>query len=152
MTQHPVASTSIRRLPKRHDLLARYWKFGIVEYLEHLRHKLPSSQASMESFIFNAYSLTSVLLQDVPSFQAVWMECLGDLARYLFAIEGENEENKEHWKTVARDWYLKTIDVGQATEGRLFHHLGIISKGDPLLQLFYYAKRYSCRDIYLMIV
>jgi hypothetical protein len=142
MTQHPVASSSVRRLPKRHDILARYWKYGIIEFLEHLRRKLPSSKVYMESFIFRAYTLTSVLLEDVPSFQPVWMECLGDLARYLYAIEGENEENKEHWKQVAREWYLKTVDSGHALEGRLFHHLGIISKDDSLSQLFYYSKGY----------
>ena len=49
-------------------------------------------------------------------------------------------EDKDHWKEVARSWYLKTSDVGHGMEGRLYHHLGILSK-DPLTQLFYYAKR-----------
>jgi hypothetical protein len=141
MTQHPSASSSMRRLPKRHDVLARYWKYGVVYLLEYLRQKLPLSQPHMESFIFGTYTLTGVLLQDVPVFQNVWMECLGDLARYLYGIEENDFENKERWKTVAREWYLKTIDVDNGTEGRLFHHLGIISKDDPLLQLFYYIKR-----------
>jgi hypothetical protein len=141
MTQHPSASPSMRRLPKRHDVLARYWKYGVVYLLEYLRQKLPLSQPYMDSFIFGTYTLTGVLLQDVPVFQNVWMECLGDLARYLYGIEENDFENKERWKTVAREWYLKTIDVDNGTEGRLFHHLGIISKDDPLLQLFYYIKR-----------
>src|SRR5438270_1590594 len=90
MTQHPSASSSVRRLPKKHDLLARYWKYGIVYLLEYFREKLPISQPHMQSFIYAAYTLTGVLLQDVPVFQAVWMECLGDLVRYLYAIE-END-------------------------------------------------------------
>lgn len=96
----------------------------------------------MHSFIFDAYSLTSVLLQDVPVFQNVWMECLGDLSRYLYGIEEEDDETKEHWRDMAAEWYLKTSDVNNGMEGRLFHHLGILSKFDPLLQLYYFAKRY----------
>lgn len=143
MTQHPSASASVRRLPKRHNILARYWKYGIVQYLEYLRSKLPLSQVHMKSFIFEAYTLTSVLLQDVSVFQAVWMECLGDLARYLYGIEENDEENKEHWREIASEWYLRTVDGGHGIEGRLFHHLGILSKDDRLLQLFYFSKRYS---------
>ncbi len=142
MTQHPSASSSVRRLPKKHDLLARYWKYGIVYLLEYFRQKLPISQPHMQSFIYAAYTLTSVLLQDVPVFQAVWMECLGDLVRYLYAIEENDAESKEHWRQMASEWYLKTIDINHGTVGRLYHHLGIISKGDPIMQLFYYAKRY----------
>ena len=74
-------------------------------------------------------------------FETVWLECLGDLARYLFGIEENEAKDKDHWKEVARRWYLRTIDAGHGMEGRLFHHLGILSK-DPLTQLFYYAKRY----------
>jgi hypothetical protein len=140
MTQHPSATASVRRLPRKHDILARYWKHGIIELLEYLRSKLPLSEQHMQSFIFGAYTLTSVLLHDVPVYTAVWQECLGDLARYLYGIEQNETEDKDHWKEVARSWYLKTSDVGHGMEGRLYHHLGILSK-DPLTQLFYYAKR-----------
>jgi hypothetical protein len=142
MTQHPSAPTNVRRLVKRHDVLARYWKYGIVQFLEYLRQKLPSSQTHMQSFIFGAYTLTSVLLQDVPVFEGAWMECLGDLARYLYGIEESGTEDKAHWKEIAQEWYVKAIDLSHAMEGRLFHHLGILSKEDPLLQLYYFAKRY----------
>jgi hypothetical protein len=141
LTQHPSASSNVRRLPKRHDVLARYWKYGIVQLLEFYRQKLPLSEVHMHDFIFFAYALTGLLLQDVPCFQAVWMECLGDLARYLYGIESDAED-KDHWKEIAREWYLRTIDVNHGIEGRLYHHLGILSKDDPLLQLYYFAKRY----------
>jgi hypothetical protein len=140
MTQHPSATASVRRLPRKHDVLARYWKYGIVQLLEYLRSKLPLSEQHMQSFIFGAYTLTCVLLNDVPVYTAVWQECLGDLARYLYGIEENEVEDKDHWKEVARSWYLKTSDVGHGMEGRLYHHLGILNK-DPLTQLFYYAKR-----------
>jgi hypothetical protein len=142
MTQHPVASPNVRRLPKKHDMLARYWKFGIVQLLEFLRAKLPLSETHMESFIYGAYTLTSLLLQDVGAFAGVWEEVLGDLARYLYGIEND-EEKKEHWSGVAKEWYLRTVESGGGVEGRLFHHLGILSKGDVCLQLFYFAKRYQ---------
>lgn len=145
MTQHPSAPPSVRRLPRKHDVLARYWKLGIVQFLEYLRSKLPLSEQHMRFFIFSAYTLTSLLLNDVPVYTAVWQECLGDLARYLFGIEENEAEDKDHWKEVARGWYLRTVDVGHGMEGRLFHHLGILSR-DPLTQLFYYAKRYCPRE------
>jgi hypothetical protein len=140
MTQHPSSSSSVRRLPKRHDVLARYWKYGIVQFLEFLRQKLPQSLSQMQSFIFMAYTLTGVLLQDVPVFENVWMECLGDLARYLYGID-DDTDNKIHWRSIASEWYLKTIDINHGMEGRLFHHLGILSKDDNLLQLYYFCKR-----------
>jgi hypothetical protein len=142
MTQHPTASANVRRLPRRHDVLTRFWKFGIVHFLEYLREKLPSSEIHMHSFIYAAYTLTGVLLQDVPVFEGVWMECLGDLARYLYGIERNDVEVKDHWKEIATEWYLKTIDYHHGLEGRLYHHLGILSKEDGLLQLTYFAKRF----------
>jgi hypothetical protein len=142
MTQHPSAPPNIRLLPRRHDVLARFWKYGIVTYLEFLRANLPLSENHMQSFIFTAYTLTGVLLQDVPVFQGVWMECLGDLARYLYGIEQTDVDVKDHWQGIAGEWYLKTIDFGGGVEGRLYHHLGILSKDDVLLQLTYFAKRW----------
>lgn len=142
MTQHPAASTTVRRLPKKHDILARYWKFGIVQLLEYLRANLPLSETHMESFIYGAYTLTSLLLQDVSGFGAVWEECLGDLARYLYGIEENDEAMKDHWKGIAKEWYCKVVEESGGVEGRLFHHLGILSKDDVCLQLYYFAKRY----------
>ena len=141
MTQHPSASPSVRRLPQKYDLLARYWKFGIVQLLEFLREKLPLSETHMESFIYGAYTLTSLLLEDVGAFAAVWEECLGDLARYLYGIEQNDQAKKDHWRGVARKWYCKTIEESGGVEGRLIHHLGILSKDDVCLQLYYFAKR-----------
>jgi hypothetical protein len=141
MTQYPSTTGHFRKLPRRQDMFARYWKFGIVHYLESLRPQLPVSQHAMESFIYSVYTSTSVLLEIVPVFAGIWMECLGDLARYLYGIEGTGEE-KVHWGDVAREWYLRSIDVGQGIEGRLYHHLGIIHKGDDFQQLYYYSKRY----------
>lgn len=106
----------------------------------------------MHDFIFGAYALTGLLLQDVPVFQGVWMECLGDLARYLYAIEENDAEDKDHWREIAREWYLRTIDVNHGIEGRLYHHLGILSKDDRLLQLYYFAKRYFPNGLNLTVV
>ena len=152
MTQHPSASSNLRRLPKRHDVLARYWKCGIVQLLEFFRQNLPKSEMHMREFIFGAYRLTGLLLEDVPMFQGVWMECLGDLARYLYGIEENDENDKDHWREIAKEWYLRTSDVNHGIEGRLFHHLGILSKGDSIAQLFYFAKRYWLFLFMLMLV
>jgi hypothetical protein len=142
MSQHPSASSTVRRLARRHDMLSRYWRNGIVQLLEHLRLRLPSTEAHMESFIFMAYTLTGVLLQDVPTFQRTWMECLGGLAQYLYEVEEIDLERKDHWKDLASQWYWKAIYLDGGTEGRLFHHLGTLNNSDLLSQMYYFAKRY----------
>jgi hypothetical protein len=141
MSQHPNATPPVRRLPKKYGMLPRYWKFGIVRLLEFLRARLPLSETHMESFIYGAYTVTSVLLEDVPLFASVWEEVLGDLARYLYGIEENDDEKKDHWRGVARGWYKRVVEGCGGVQGRLFHHLGILSKGDGLLQLYYYSRR-----------
>lgn len=55
------------------------------------------------------------------------------------AIEDSDMHVRETWAMVSRDWYNKASDLTPAT-GRLYHHLGILSRPHILRQLFYYTK------------
>jgi hypothetical protein len=138
-SQHPSASPALRRLAAKYAMPARMWRHGIHSFLELLRHNLPGSYEHMITFIYMAYSMMALLLETVPAFEETWIECLGDLGRYRMAIEDEDIRDREHWASVSRHWYSLASDKSPTT-GRLYHHLGILSRPNAVLQLFYYTK------------
>ena len=154
-SQHPSASTSLKRLAKKHSMPARMWRHGIHSFLELLRHRLPDSMEHMLTFVHLAYSMVALrkdldhsnrtpltrrtVYETVPAFEDTWIECLGDLARYRMAIEDEDPSDREVWQNVARSWYSKAADKTPYV-GRLYHHLAILARPDMLQQLFYYCK------------
>ncbi|KAK8072160.1 hypothetical protein PG996_005508 [Apiospora saccharicola] len=144
-SQHPTASSSLRRLGAKYYMPGRMWKHGIHAFLELLRHRLPASLEHMLTFIYLAYSMMALLYETVPAFEATWMECLGDLGRYRMAIEDDDLRDREVWTSVSRRWYSKASDVVSGT-GRLYHHLAILARPNALQQLFYYSKALSASD------
>ncbi|KAK6956282.1 hypothetical protein Daesc_001557 [Daldinia eschscholtzii] len=72
-------------------------------------------------------------------FEDTWIECLGDLGRYRMAIEDDDIRDREVWTSVSRHWYSKASDKAPTT-GRLYHHLAILARPNPLQQLYYYTK------------
>src|ERR1700709_2401501 len=86
-SQHPTASTALRRLPTKYAMPARMWRHGTQSFRELLRHRLPYSLEHMLSFVYLAYQMMGLLMESVPAFHETWIECLGDLARYRMAIE-----------------------------------------------------------------
>ncbi|EDU43821.1 conserved hypothetical protein [Pyrenophora tritici-repentis Pt-1C-BFP] len=83
--------------------------------------------------------LAALLYETVPAFEDTWIECLGDLGRYRMAIEDEDVRDRETWAGVARSWYIKAADKNP-TVGRLYHHLAILARPHPLLQMYYYSR------------
>ncbi|KAK6820833.1 hypothetical protein PG987_015233 [Apiospora arundinis] len=144
-SQHPTASSSLRRLGAKYYMPGRMWKHGIHAFLELLRHRLPASLEHMLTFIYLAYSMMALLYETVPAFAATWMECLGDLGRYRMAIEDDDLRDREVWTSVSRRWYSKASDVVPGT-GRLYHHLAILARPNALQQLFYYSKALSASE------
>lgn len=138
-SQHPAASSGLRRLAAKYAMPARMWRHGIHAFLELLRHSLPSSLDHMVNFIYFAYPMMTLLYESVPAFEDTWIECLGDLARYRMAIEDSDLRDREIWSGVARDWYSKASDSLPST-GRLYHHLAILARPDSLKQLYFYSK------------
>jgi hypothetical protein len=103
-SQHPAASDTLKKLVSKYSMGARLWKHGIHTYLELMRGALPSSLDFMIRFLYMVYSLLSMLLEVVPAFKVMWMECMGDIARYLMAIEVEDWERRDIWCRNARNW------------------------------------------------
>ncbi|KAI1103228.1 hypothetical protein F4804DRAFT_237795 [Jackrogersella minutella] len=156
-SQHPSATQALRRLASKYAMPARMWRHGIHSFLELLRHRLPHSLEHMLTFIYLAYSMMALLYETVPAFEDTWIECLGDLGRYRLvdrrdyishkaydvkcrmAIEDDDIRDREVWTSVSRHWYSKASDKAPTT-GRLYHHLAILARPNPLQQLYYYAK------------
>ena len=138
-SQHPSASPALRRLASRYSMPARLWRHGIHSFLEVLRHRLPESLEYMLAFIYLAYQMMSLLYETVPAFESTWIECLGDLGRYRMAIEDADMRDREVWNNVARYWYQKAADKNPHV-GRLYHHLAILARSDPLQQMYLYSR------------
>ncbi|KAJ8065089.1 hypothetical protein OCU04_005802 [Sclerotinia nivalis] len=79
--------------------------------------------------------MMALLYETVPTFEDIWIECLGDLARYRMAIEDDDIRDREIWT----GWYSKASNK-VSTIGRLYHHLAILARPNALQQLYYYAK------------
>ncbi|KAK8139948.1 hypothetical protein PG984_000014 [Apiospora sp. TS-2023a] len=144
-SQHPTASSSLKRLGAKYYMPGRMWKHGIHAFLELLRGRLPASLEHMLTFIYLAYSMVALLYETVPAFATTWMECLGDLGRYRMAIEDDDVRDREVWTSVSRRWYSKASDVVPGT-GRLYHHLAILGRPNVLQQLYFYSKAISAPD------
>ena len=137
--QHPSSSPALRRLATEYAMPARMWRHGIHSLLELLRHRLPHSFEQMLAFLYMAYSITTLLLESVPSFEETWIEDLGDLARYRVAIEEADLRDREVWSGVARMWYNEAADKSPNV-GRIQHHLAVLARPNIVQQLFYYSK------------
>ncbi|KAK7985128.1 hypothetical protein PG988_002750 [Apiospora saccharicola] len=138
-SQHPTASSSLRKLGAKYYMPGRMWKHGIHAFLELLRHRLPASLEHMLTFIYLAYSMMDLLYETAPTFEASWMKCLGDLGQYRMAIEDDICDRE-----VSRRWYTKASDIVPGTgSGRLYHHLDILAHPNALKRLYLYSKALS---------
>jgi hypothetical protein len=137
-SQHPAGSPALRNLAGKYAMAPRMWRHGIHSFLELLRQRLPESLDHMLAFLYHAYGLLGVFLETVPAFRETWIECLGDLARYRMVIDDDARDH-ELWTATAAGWYSRAADL-RPTVGRLSHHLAILARANPPLQLAYYLK------------
>jgi len=142
-SQQPTAPDEVKRMATEKQMPLRLWRFAIHSYLEVLRLHLPESMDFMVNYIMIAYQMLALLFETVPTFEVVWTECLGDLARYRMAIENKDIRDREVWTGVAHYWYLKASEK-QPDVGRLYHHLGILARPRALQQVYYYTKSLTC--------
>lgn len=138
-TFNPIAQDPLRQLAGKYSMPARLWRHGIHSFLEILRHRLPHSLEHMLTFIYQAYSLMSLLYETVGEFKDTWVECMGDLSRYRMAIEENNRRERETWTRVSRTWYSKASHMNPQA-GRLYHHIAILSRPNAINQLHWYSK------------
>ena len=115
------------------------WCYGIHSFLELMQHQLPDSLEHLLRFFYLTYSMITLLLENVPVFESIWIECLGDLACYQMAIEDSNLANHKIWADIARYWYQKVADKNPNLS-RIQHHLAVLAQPDMLQQLFHYTK------------
>ncbi|KAL1975456.1 hypothetical protein VTN31DRAFT_3848 [Thermomyces dupontii] len=115
------------------------WWYRIHAPLELMRSRLPDSLEHMIMFIHATYSMLTLFVENVPSLEATWLECLGDLARYGMVVQEKTPQNREIWRKVSRSWYMQAADRNPGV-GRLQHHLAVLSQPNILQQLFYYSK------------
>ena len=83
VSQHPAASFNLRKLAAKYSMPARMRRHGIHAFLEVLRHRLPGPLEHMLAFVHIAYSMMALLYETVPTFENTWIECLGDLGKYV---------------------------------------------------------------------
>ncbi|KAG5979017.1 hypothetical protein E4U55_005655 [Claviceps digitariae] len=138
-SQHPSACEALQQIAAKYAMPARLWRHAIHSFLELLRCKLPASFEHLLAFIYVAYSMMALLTETVPRFKATWIECLGDLARYRMAVDGNGFGSRELWVGVAKYWYTQASDE-LPLHGRLYHHLAILARSNMLQQLYLYGK------------
>ncbi|EEH46038.2 uncharacterized protein PADG_02188 [Paracoccidioides brasiliensis Pb18] len=138
-SHHPGSGEPLKQLASKYCMPARLWQHGIHSFLELLRERLPQSLDHMLVFIYAAYNTITLLMEAVPCFRLIWIECLGDLSRYRMAVEQRNIVEREVWAGVARQWYLLALEENPHL-GRLQHHLAVLTRPNIIEQLFYYTK------------
>ncbi|KAJ5152463.1 hypothetical protein N7492_009743 [Penicillium capsulatum] len=149
-SQHPSATHAVKALALEHYMPARLWRYGIEPCLTYLKNKWLRHRESAQNpplelqeyalhFIYLAYHTFTLFLQDVAVFDGIWIECLGDLARYRVAFELNDSRERKVWEEVAKGWYNQCAHRSPGI-GHFYNHLGILAQPDVLKQLFYYTK------------
>ena len=64
----------------------------------------------MLAFIYLAYQMMTLLYETVPAFRDIWVQRLGDLARWLMAFE-EDPTMHATWRRRAQDWYTMSCSL-----------------------------------------
>ena len=138
-TQHPAATRSrpIRESRLKYNMPQRLWQ-RIHALLDLMRRNLPAAEEHMAGFISLSFTLLTVLYEHAVGLEGIWSECLGDVARFGMAVQTSLEE-RSIWLGSSRMWYLKAIDLSPNV-GRLSHHLAILSRPEPMGQLFHFIK------------
>lgn len=138
-TQHPAAARSrtLRESRLKYSMPQRLWQ-RVQALLDLMRRHLPTSREHMADFISLSFTIFTVLYEHATDLQAIWSECLGDVARFGMAIQDSFEE-RAIWVGSSRMWYLTAIDLNPGV-GRLSHHLAILARPEPMGQLFHFTK------------
>lgn len=95
----PSVPASLRVIPTKYNIIIRLWTIAFHNLLEALRRASFSSPLALEhlqDFIYFAYTFYTGLLEEpyLKTFRAGWIEALGDLARYRWAVAAMVTSNK----------------------------------------------------------
>jgi hypothetical protein len=64
----------------------------------------------MLSVVYLVYPVMTLLFEECPAFEDVWIERLGDISRYRMAIENTDRIDKRIWVGMPRYWYSKASE------------------------------------------
>ncbi|OJD20260.1 hypothetical protein ACJ73_08407 [Blastomyces percursus] len=115
-TQHPAGDENFFTIPARHQTPSRLLDRGIYILLKFMEARRPDSHEYMVHFIYDAYSLMTVLIEVVPWFKYMWFECLGDLASYMMCLQERDSVEHRDWKSISSQWYHKAVDESPGKE------------------------------------
>lgn len=141
-SQHPSASPALRKMASKYATPAIIWSNWIHGFLERLRRRLPGSRDHMLAFVFIAYSMTSLFRGTGPVIEDTWIECLGELARHLMAIESGGPTDCKIWSRVAYRWY-ETAARRRHSTPCLYRHLAILARQSTLERLTRYTRSWT---------
>lgn len=145
--QYPSSDQKLKSLPREKGIAIRVWKHGIHTILEIFRHRLPQCREYLDLYVRSTYAMIGLFYESLIDFKLVWLECLGDVARYMMAIEQDSGYRSVLNKT-ANTWYQAVLDE-TPTIGRLSHHQAVLSGSAPLKQLVYYIVALSTETPFL---
>ncbi|PGH08568.1 hypothetical protein GX51_01087 [Blastomyces parvus] len=138
-TQHPISNREIWVIPVKYSMPSRMLHQGIYVLLEIMKARRPDSHDYMISFIHHAYGLMTLLIDMVPRFKNLWLECLGDLTSYMMCLEDRDSAATKTWKEISSRWYHKALDENPG-KGSLYHRLGNLAKPNMGQQLFFHSR------------
>lgn len=142
--QHPSGPLTFSAFAGGRAIGRLLWRHGIHEFMEGLRRRLPASRDYMLTFLAIANQMIGLL---DPTSDLVWLEVLGDLARYGIATANDVQQ-RETCTRRARFWYCKMADISPQI-GRLFHHLAVLARPRSLQHLSECGRSLACAESYI---
>ncbi|KAG8857607.1 hypothetical protein FRB96_005625 [Tulasnella sp. 330] len=117
----PQTPASLHPLPAKYNIPGRLWNHGVQRLLSALRRASLTSVAALEqleSFIIYAYGFYCSLMEEVPfsEFRVLWLEALGDLARYKMHVVAHIAEGAPKLSTALLPVPMSTLTVSVPQE------------------------------------
>ncbi|KAI6081791.1 hypothetical protein F4821DRAFT_248554 [Hypoxylon rubiginosum] len=104
-------------------------------------HQRKSSQKDLSK---EGPSQESTHKEDPSAEENIIAEILGDVSRYRRAYE--TDKNKAwNWQIVSISWFVK-VAIGIPAQGRIWHHIGVVSNPVAIQRLSWFAKSESVSD------
>ncbi|KAJ9132134.1 hypothetical protein NKR19_g9402 [Coniochaeta hoffmannii] len=128
-SHNPSGSTALQNLSVKYGMPERMWRHGIQDFVQLLRHQPPVSVEIFRGFTIVAYTTLYSLDLTAASLQSTWAECRADLGRWKYAADSTDYEDRQHWKSVCEEEYIRALH-DNPTVGRLYHHLAVLKRPD----------------------
>lgn len=135
LAYHPAGGSTTTSLPKKYKIPLRIWNKGIFKFLDFLRTRMPASQELIFRYSLFCLGLLSMLVEPPYESRHMWLEALGDIARFSMALGSYPFAD---WRRIALYWYGRA-SVRSPAIGRIYHHCAVVCV-NKLDSLFYFCK------------